>query len=253
MSEVIEKLADWQKVRRDPQFAGKKIGFVPTMGALHEGHLALLDRARQENDVVVLSVFVNPAQFDDPNDLTRYPRDLAVDLALAGDRVDWTLAPTAAEMYPDGYRFRMTEKVLSLRWEGVQRPGHFDGVLTVVLKLLNLVQADRAYFGEKDWQQLGLVRGMAYALFLPTVIVPCAVIRAPDGLALSSRNRRLSPEARIKAAHFPKILRSARTPVAAEAQLRAAGFVVDYVADEGEGRVGAVRCDGLRLIDYVRL
>jgi pantoate--beta-alanine ligase len=253
MSEVVEKLSEWQNLRRGPRFAGKSVGFVPTMGALHEGHLALLDRARAENDLVVLSVFVNPAQFDDPNDLTRYPRDLAADLALAGDRVDWTLAPNAAEMYPDGYRYRVTEKVLSLRWEGVQRPGHFDGVLTVVLKLLNLVQADRAYFGEKDWQQLGLVRGMAHALFLPTAIVPCPVVRAPDGLALSSRNRRLSPEARAKAVQFPRILRLARDPAAAEAQLRAAGFVVDYVADEGEGRVGAVRCDGLRLIDYVRL
>jgi len=253
MSTVVEKIAEWQSLRRGPQFAGKTIGFVPTMGALHAGHLALLDQARRENDVVVLSVFVNPAQFDDPNDLNRYPRDLAADLALVGDRIDWTLAPPAAEMYPDGYRYRVTEKILSLRWEGVHRPGHFDGVLTVVLKLLNLVQANRAYFGEKDWQQLGLVRGMAHALFLPTVIVPCPVVRADDGLALSSRNRRLSPEARAKAAFFPKILRSARDPVAAEAQLRTAGFVVDYVADEGEGRVGAVRCDGLRLIDYVRL
>jgi len=156
-------------------------------------------------------------------------------------------------MYPEGYRYRVTEKVLSQRWEGVQRPGHFDGVLTVVLKLLNLVQAHRAYFGEKDWQQLGLVRGMAHALFLPTAIVPCPVVRAPDGLALSSRNRRLSPAARSQAAQFPRILREARSASAAESQLRAAGFVVDYVADEGEGRVGAVRCDGLRLIDYVRL
>jgi pantoate--beta-alanine ligase len=253
MSPTVEKLADWLQLRRGPDFAGRSVGFVPTMGALHEGHLALLDRARQENDVVVLSVFVNPAQFDDPNDLSRYPRDLAADLALAGHRVDWTLAPTPAEMYPEGYRYRVTEKVLSQRWEGVQRPGHFDGVLTVVLKLLNLVQADRAYFGEKDWQQLGLVRGMAHALFLPTAIVPCPVVRAPDGLALSSRNRRLSPAARTQAAQFPRILREARSPSAAESQLRAAGFVVDYVADEGEGRVGAVRCDGLRLIDYVRL
>jgi pantoate--beta-alanine ligase len=253
MSRLVEKLMEWRTVRAGPEFAGKKIGFVPTMGALHEGHLALLRQARAENDVVVMSIFVNPAQFDDPADLERYPRALEADLAFAGDLVDWTLAPNARAMYPDGYRYRMTEYQESVRWEGAHRPGHFDGVLTVVLKLLNLVGAHRAYFGEKDWQQLSLVRGMAQSLFLPTEVIGCPVVRAPDGLALSSRNRRLSPEARLKAALFPKILRSARDPAAAEVQLRASGFAVDYVADDAGGRLGAVRCDGLRLIDYVRL
>jgi pantoate--beta-alanine ligase len=253
MSRVVESIAEWRRLRRGPFFAGKSIGFVPTMGALHDGHLALLRRARAENDLVVLSIFVNPAQFDDPGDLERYPRTLASDLALAGDAVDWTLAPVAREIYPDEYRYRMTEYQNSVRWEGAHRPGHFDGVLTVVLKLLTLVHADRAYFGEKDWQQLTLVQGMAEALFLATAIVACPVVRAPDGLALSSRNRRLSPEARARAALFPQILRQSADPAAAEARLRAEGFEVDYVADDGGGRLGAIRCDGVRLIDYVRL
>lgn len=253
MSRVIDSIADWQKLRTGPQFAAKSIGFVPTMGALHEGHHALLERAREQNDLVVLSIFVNPAQFDDPSDLSGYPRTLEADLALAGDLVDWVLAPSAADMYPDGYNYRLTENRLSWQWEGAHRAGHFDGVLTVVLKLLNLVRANRAYFGEKDWQQLRLVSGLAKALFLSTEIVGCPVIRAPDGLALSSRNRRLSPAGRTKAAQFPRILQQARDSAAAEAQLRASGFAVDYVADDQGGRLGAVRIEGLRLIDYVRL
>jgi len=253
MSRVVTALADWRSLRRGPEFGTQTVGFVPTMGALHEGHRALLQRAREENERVVLSIFVNPTQFDDPADLRRYPQTMEADLALAGDLVDWVLAPTAAEMYPDGYAYRLTEQRRSQRWEGAQRPGHFDGVLTVVLKLLNLVQANRAYFGEKDRQQLGLVTGLAQALFLPTEIVACPVVRAPDGLALSSRNRRLSPEARTRAALFPKILRQARDPESAEAQLRASGFGVDYVADDEGGRVGAVRVEEVRLIDYVRL
>src|SRR6185312_2289680 len=178
---IFHRIADWQTARNAPEFVGKKIGFVPTMGALHAGHRALLERARAENDIVVLSIFVNPTQFNDPGDLQRYPRTLEADLALAGGLVDAVLTPSHEELYPDDYHYRVTEYDLSLRWEGAHRPGHFDGVLTVVLKLMNLVQARRAYFGEKDWQQLQLVSGMARALFVPTEIVACATERAPDG------------------------------------------------------------------------
>jgi pantoate--beta-alanine ligase len=250
---VFHSVTKWRQARDGGEFVGRTVGFVPTMGALHAGHRALLERARAENDRVVLSIFVNPTQFNDPTDLARYPRTLAADLALAGGLVDDVLAPPAAELYPDDYRYRVTEGELSRRWEGAHRPGHFDGVLTVVLKLLNLVQPHRSYFGEKDWQQLQLVRGMAAALFLPGEIVACPTVRADDGLALSSRNARLSPAGRAVAPGFQKILRESPTAGAAVPALRAAGFEVDYVADHDGVRLGAVRLEGVRLIDNVRL
>jgi len=249
---VHHSLAEWRKRRADAG-GNRSLGFVPTMGALHSGHRALLARARADNDWVVLSIFVNPTQFNDPADLAKYPRTLEADLALARGLVDDVIVPTPEELYPDNYRFRVSETELSRTMEGAHRPGHFDGVLTVVLKLLNLVQANRAYFGEKDWQQLRLIEGMVKALFLPVEIVPCATERDPDGLALSSRNRRLSPEARARAASFPRLLRSSPDPTAAVAALTDAGFGVDYVEDHEGVRLGAVRIENVRLIDNVRL
>jgi pantoate--beta-alanine ligase len=248
--EIIATSEEWRRRRASEALAGKSVGFVPTMGALHEGHAALLERARRENDVVVLSVFVNPTQFNDPRDLERYPRTWDTDLAVARrSGVDWVFAPTRREMYPDDYRFRVTETPFSGTLEGAHRPGHFDGVLTVVLKLLLLVRADRAYFGEKDLQQLLLVRDMAAAFFVPTEIVPCPTVRAADGLALSSRNALLSKTARAQAAAFPAILQGERDRAFARTRLEAAGFEVDYIADHEQWRLGAVRLDGVRLID----
>src|SRR5665213_2540530 len=217
---VFRSLAEWRAERAAMDLPGLSVGFVPTMGALHAGHRSLLERARAENDKVVMSIFVNPAQFDDPADLERYPRVLEADLAVAGGLADCVLVPEAREMYRDDYRYRMTEYTLSARLEGAHRPGHFEGVLTVVLKLLNLVRPHRAYFGEKDRQQLDLVQGMAQALFLPVEIVACPTVRDPDGVALSSRNRRLSPAARSKAAAFPRILRASADAAAAAAEAR---------------------------------
>ena len=250
---VCTRLNEWRALRASPDWAGRRIGFVPTMGALHAGHQALLQRARAENDRVVLSVFVNPTQFDDPHDLACYPRVLESDLALARPHVDAVFAPTAAEIYPDGYKFRVTENDISRRWEGAHRHGHFDGVLTVVLKLLNVVQPHRAYFGEKDWQQLQLVRGMVRAMLLEVEIIGCATVRESDGLALSSRNARLSPQARQHAASFHRIMKTARDAGSAAATLRAQNFEVDYVEDYQGIRLGAVRLEGIRLIDNVRL
>jgi len=251
--QTFTDLAAWQLARQGPDFAGRSLGFVPTMGALHAGHRALLERARAENERVVLSIFVNPTQFDDPSDLARYPRPLEADLALAAGLADAVLVPSAEQLYPDAYHFRVTEQELSRRWEGAHRPGHFDGVLTVVLKLLQLARAERAYFGEKDWQQLELVRGLVRAFFLPTEIVACPTVREADGLALSSRNRRLTPAGRAHAAQFPSTLRLAPDAATAAQTLRSLGFEVDYVADHAGVRLGAVRLDGVRLIDNVRL
>ena len=246
-------MKEWRAARAGPDFVGRDIGFVPTMGALHEGHRELLRRARNETDRVVLSIFVNPAQFNDPQDLASYPRTLEADLKQAEGLADDVLLPTAAELYPDGYRYRVTERTLSRELEGAARPGHFDGVLTVVLKLLVLVQPTRSYFGEKDWQQLQLVRDLAATFFLPGEIIACQTVREIDGLALSSRNRRLSHAARTQAAQFPMILRAAPHAGAAAEALRAAGFEVDYVTDRDGVRLGAVRVEGVRLIDNVRL
>lgn len=250
---VCANVGAWRALRASAAWAGRSIGFVPTMGALHAGHVSLLQRAREENERVVLSVFVNPTQFNDPSDLARYPRTLEADVALAAPYIDAVLAPAPEEFYPDQYRYRVTEMELSRRWEGAHRPGHFDGVLTVVLKLFNVVQPQRAYFGEKDWQQLRLVRGMVEALLLPVEIVPCATVRDADGLALSSRNARLSHLGRAHAAVFPKVLQSAPSAAAAAEKLRTRGFEVDYVEDADGVRLGAVRIEGVRLIDNVRL
>jgi pantoate--beta-alanine ligase len=170
---------------------------------------------------------------------------------LRDEGTEFVLLPSDAQLYRDGFRYRVTESELSRVMDGAHRPGHFDGVLTVVLKLLQIAWAERAYFGEKDWQQLSLVRGLADAFFLPTAIVACPTIRESDGLALSSRNRRLSPSDRQKASQFYRALSTSPTPDVAVRTLRAAGFAVDYIEDRGGRRLGAVRLGDVRLIDNV--
>ena len=249
---IVETPTRWRAERLAQSREGLTLGFVPTMGALHEGHLSLVRRSRAENDRTVVSIFVNPTQFDDHTDLTQYPRTLEADLGtLRGEGVSFVFLPREPDLYPDGYRYRVTETELSTVMEGAHRPGHFDGVLTVVLKLLQIISAERAYFGEKDWQQLTLVRGMAEALFLPTTIVACRTVREIDGLAVSSRNRRLPPEHRALASGFYRVLSTASTAEVATHDLRALGFVVDYVEDRDGRRLGAARLGGVRLIDNV--
>jgi pantoate--beta-alanine ligase len=182
-------------------------GLAPTMGALHAGHEALIARSARENPWTVVSIFVNPTQFQDPSDLERYPRDLDRDAEIAtAAGADLIFAPTLTEMYPPGSSTRIDVGPLANRWEGVSRPGHFAGVATVVAILLNLVRPVRAYFGEKDYQQLQVVKRMHLDLALPGEIIGCATIREADGLALSSRNSRLSSAARRQAAVIPRAL-----------------------------------------------
>lgn len=176
------------------------VGFVPTMGYLHEGHLSLVRSAAARDEAVVASIFVNPSQFNDPSDLAAYPRDLDRDLALlSAAGCDLVFAPGAEAMYPEGFQTWVLPGPVAEPNEGAFRPGHFRGVATVVLKLLNLVQPDRAYFGQKDAQQVAVVRRMARDLNLPAEIVPCPTVREADGLAMSSRNTYLSPEERAAA------------------------------------------------------
>jgi pantoate--beta-alanine ligase len=247
---VWKTTAEWIERRR--ALAGSSIGFVPTMGALHRGHASLAERCRRENAVAVASIFVNPTQFDDPLDLERYPRTLDCDLALL-ERLgmDEVLLPAPSEMYPLGRRFRVEEEGITQIMEGVYRPGFFSGVMTVVLKLLNLVRADRAYFGEKDYQQLQVITDMTRDFFIPTEIVPCATVREESGLAESSRNALLSRGGRQRAAALVRAL--AAPPEQASGELERQGFVVDYVEEHWGRRFAAVRLEGVRLIDNVPL
>ena len=180
---------------------GKSLGFVPTMGALHQGHASLLERARKENDLLVASVFVNPIQFNNPEDLANYPRDFEADCRLLeAEGCDIVFHPEVDEMYPEGqeiekFSFGKLETVM----EGAQRPGHFAGVGVVVGMLFRLVEPTRAYFGEKDFQQVAVIKDLVRQMGIPVQIVPCPIKRGEDGLALSSRNALLSPEARAKA------------------------------------------------------
>lgn len=249
---ITSAATDWTERRRAME--GRSIGFVPTMGALHRGHASLVERCRQENDIVVVSIFVNPSQFNDPRDLERYPRTLDADLSMLEDlKVDEVFMPSAAELYPDGYVFRVTAESLTREMEGLHRPGFFDGVMTVVLKLLNLVRADRAYFGEKDYQQLEVVRKMARDFFIQTDIIGCPTVRTASGLAESSRNALLSSAGREKASAIFRVLISAKSSEEARRLLEAEGFGVDYVEEHFGRRFVAVTLDGVRLIDNVAL
>jgi len=232
------------------------IGLVPTMGSLHEGHLALLRTARAENDTVVMSLFVNPAQFGDETDLARYPRDEEHDLDVAREAgVDVVFAPAADEMYPPGFQTWVDVTQLGAILEGRFRQGHFKGVATVVLKLLNVVRPTRAYFGQKDAQQVEVIRRMTRDLALDVELRVVPTVRDDDGLALSSRNVLLSPEERATARALPSALATRDRDVAL-ARLTEAGLEIDYVeiADfEPPTLVGAVRVGSTRLIDNVPL
>lgn len=207
---MVRGIDELRAAVRTARAAGRRIGFVPTMGALHEGHLRLLDRAREVSDFVVLSVFVNPLQFAPTEDLARYPRDLERDRALAAGRgADLLFAPDVGTMYPEGAEIRVVPGATAERWEGAVRPGHFTGVLTVVLKLFNLVQPDVAIFGRKDAQQVALVRRLIADLDVPVELVVAPTVREADGLALSSRNAYLSPEERGQARVLSQALRAA--------------------------------------------
>jgi pantoate--beta-alanine ligase len=252
MPRTVHTVAEWRALHAAHHAAGRTIGFVPTMGALHAGHAALFEAARRDCDVVLTSVFVNPTQFNETADFDTYPRTLDADRDLM-DRagVDVVFVPSVAEMYPHGTAYTVQEDVFSRELCGAHRPGHFTGVLTVVMKLLQIAGADRAYFGEKDWQQLQLVRGMAQAFFLETEIVGCPTVREPDGLALSSRNVRLSSAERALAPQFHAVLNSAPDAATARQRLTELGFAVDYVEDRDHRRLGAVRLGSTRLIDNV--
>lgn len=236
--------------------SGGTVGLVPTMGALHAGHRALLDAARAETATVVMSLFVNPAQFSDAADLQMYPRDESRDLAVAeAAGVDLVFAPSAGELYPPGFGTWVTVEPLGDLLEGAHRPGHFRGVATVVLKLFHVVAPDVAYFGQKDAQQVAIIKAMVRDLDLTVRVRVVPTVRDTDGLALSSRNGRLSPQQRRQATALPRALATRDRGRAAEI-LRAAGLEPDYieVVDlDPPVLAAAVRVGSTRLIDNVAL
>jgi pantoate--beta-alanine ligase len=233
--QIVSTIAAMRQHLRDFRRAGKSIGLVPTMGYLHEGHMALVKRARDDNDIVVTSIFVNPLQFGTNEDLSKYPRDMPRDSAmLEAGGVDFVFAPGVTDVYPRPMETVVDVPSLGSMLEGEVRPGHFAGVATVVTKLFNIIQPDRAYFGEKDFQQLRIIKRMVEDLAEPVEVIGMPTIREADGLAKSSRNVYLTPEERRAAAIVPKALDEA-------ARLLAAGLrdpeeiekhLTDYIASE---------------------
>jgi pantoate--beta-alanine ligase len=235
--------------------AGERIGFVPTMGALHDGHLALVELARKHASRLVASIFVNPTQFDSADDLARYPRTPESDAArLAAAGCDLLFLPEVETIYPPGCSTRVRVEGPAAGFEGDSRPGHFEGVATVVTALFGLVRPDVAVFGEKDAQQLAVVRALVRDLHLGVEIVPAPIVRAPDGLAMSSRNVRLAPEERRAATVLARALDAARAAILAgeRAAARVAGIVRAEVAREplvALEYVGAVAAESFRPVD----
>jgi pantoate--beta-alanine ligase len=273
---VIATVAELRAELLAPKRAGAPIGLVPTMGAFHEGHLSLMRQARRDCDVVVVSLFVNPAQFNDPSDLDAYPRDVEHDTALAAELgVDYVFAPAVEEVYPAGFATTVSVGGVTETLEGAHRGrAHFDGVSTVVTKLFNIVGPDVAYFGQKDAQQALVIRRLVRDLDMPVRIEVCPTVREPDGLALSSRNAHLSPADRSRAVALSRALRAAQDTVhagardpgaaraAALAELSSAAIEPDYLelvskdtlapVSEINGEVLAVlavRVGNTRLID----
>lgn len=251
---IFESLENWITYRDLIKAQGKSIGFVPTMGALHDGHLALLTQAQAENEISVVSIYVNPTQFNNSEDLEKYPRPLAQDLQLLEKmNASAVILPTQNEIYAKGFKYKVTENDKSQLLCGAHRPGHFTGVLTIVMKLLGLVQADNCYMGEKDYQQYMLVKEMAEDFFITTNIVACPTVRENSGLAMSSRNARLSDIGRAKASEIFKILNQKITTDVARLKLENLGFEVEYLEEHWGRRFVAVWLEGVRLIDNVSL
>ncbi|PON16139.1 pantoate--beta-alanine ligase [Candidatus Entotheonella serta] len=213
--QVISSLATLRQHLGDQRMTGKRIGLVPTMGFLHDGHLSLVRAARQDCDVVVMSIFVNPKQFGPNEDFASYPRDMERDLRLARDSsVDVVFTPDVSEVYPEGFQSEVSVRGLTEGLCGAARPGHFDGVTTVVAKLFNMVGPDRSYFGQKDYQQAAVIERMVLDLNMPLTVVVCPIVREPDGLAMSSRNAYLSPDERRAALVLLRALQVAASRIA---------------------------------------
>jgi len=250
---IVHGLSKWSDFRLSIN-ENQRIGFIPTMGALHKGHISLVEKSIDENEITIVSIFINPTQFNDKNDLKTYPKKVENDInMLSSLNITYLLLPSEDEMYKDGYNYKITEKNLSFKMEGLEREGHFDGVLTVVMKLFNIVNPTCAYFGEKDYQQLRLIENMAESFFMRIKIIPCKTIRSEDGLALSSRNSFLTVDERLIAPKFHDALKSKKSIREIKKQLNNDGFKIEYI-EEYDGRLfGAVKIGNVRLIDNEKI
>ena len=240
---IVNSIQELKRYLAEERQHNKQIGFVPTMGALHNGHLSLVKRCVEEDDVCVVSVFVNPTQFNDKNDLATYPRTLDKDCTLlepAG--CDYVFAPTEAEMYPEPDTRTFDFGTVSAVMEGARRPGHFNGVAQIVSKLFYAVEPDNAYFGEKDFQQIAVIRAMVKQLNIPVKINACPILREDDGLALSSRNVRLTPEQRQKAPLIARTLKESTNFAAGKSVQE----VIDYV-------VNTINADPVMRVEYYEI
>ena len=276
MTEIVRRVSDLRGMVRAWKAAGSVVGVVPTMGALHDGHLSLVRAAKAECERVIVTIFVNPKQFNNPDDLKKYPRTEAADAALLTSvGVDVIFAPAPEEVYPTGFATTVSVAGVAEPLEGALRPGHFDGMATVVAKLFGMTMADRAYFGQKDWQQLQVVKRLVRDLNMPVWIVGCETVREPDGLAMSSRNVRLAGSRPQAPALYAAMTRAARTIRAGgdaakvlaecEADILAAGFQqIEYIDLRDASSLGqteemdrplrllaAVWLGGVRLIDNI--
>ncbi len=251
--QIFHNLDEWITFRSHLS-TESSLGFAPTMGNLHTGHVSLFHKSKEQNDHTVSSLFINPTQFNRPDDFTHYPKTLDADLELmAKAGVDFCILPNEQEMYADGYAYQIQENNLCQLMEGIHRPGHFNGVLTVVMKLFHLTRPTRAYFGEKDYQQFLLIKGMAEALFMDIDIIPCPTIREASGLAFSSRNNRLNPEQKKCAEEFANIFHQNKPCVMISNELKAKGIAVEYIEEYQGRRFAAVMIGDIRLIDNYQI
>lgn len=276
---IIHTIKELQAEISAQKNAGKRVGLVPTMGALHAGHASLVERSVAENDVTVVSIFVNPTQFNDKNDLVKYPRTLEADCRLLQSvGASIAFAPSVEEVYPEPDTRSFSYAPLDTVMEGAFRPGHFNGVCQIVSKLFDMVQPHRAYFGEKDFQQLAIIREMVRQMQYPLEIIGCPIVRESDGLAMSSRNTRLSADERTTALNISRTLFESQEFAKSHTLAETKSFVEDSIAatdglrleyyevvddhtlqtvrewDEAEGIVGCITvfCGEVRLIDNIR-
>lgn len=249
---IVSNLNEWREIRRE--LSAKSIGLVHTMGNLHAGHMSLCERSLTENDLTIACIFTNPTQFNQVSDFEKYPRTLEADIALlTAAKVDYLLLPTREDIYQDDYQIQLHETQISNELEGEFRPGHFTGMLTVVAKVLNIVQPTRSYYGEKDFQQQLLIKKMVSALFMTYDIIACPTVREESGLALSSRNSRLTEDERAHARHLSRLLQSPLNVCKIADELTALGFKVEYVVEKWQRRLAAVWLADVRLIDNVAI
>ena len=246
---IFKTLEDWRAFRKTLT-SNMRLGFAPTMGNLHEGHQSLFIKSKKENDYTATSLFVNPTQFNRSDDFTHYPRTLEADIELMSNAgVDFCILPTEQEIYTDGYNYQVQENELCKIMEGTHRPGHFNGVLTVVMKLLQLIKPTHAYFGEKDYQQYLLIKGMVEAFFMDIEIIPCPTIREKSGLDHSSRNNRLSKEQKLVAEEFAQIFLQNKSCELIMEKLQKMGVGIEYIEEHKNRRFAAVIIGDIRLID----